>query len=100
SDAARSRIMPVMNPDTLSLYETSRAFEKLRELGMSLGPIIINKVGMRPCDDEAVGKIREAFGMPVRILPFLTDEPLGLTAVADVESRLEFDSWLPSSRSC
>lgn len=95
ADAARSRIMPVMNPDTLSVVETRRAFEKLRQLGMSLGPIIVNKVGVRASDEAAVAEISEAFGMPVRTLPFLAGEPVGLSAIASLESRLDFDSWVP-----
>ncbi|MFW6057056.1 MAG: ArsA family ATPase [Chloroflexota bacterium] len=97
SDERRSRIMPVMNPDTLSVFETRRAFDRLRELGMSIGPIVVNKVGVRNSDESAVAEIRETFDMPVQTLPFLADEPVGLAAIADVENRLDFDSWVPSS---
>ena len=99
SDERRSRIMPVMNPDTLSVFETRRAFDRLHELGMSIGPIIVNKVGVRNTDESAVSEIRKTFGMPAQTLPFLGDEPVGLTALAGVETRLDFDSWVPSPSS-
>ncbi len=97
SDATRSRVMPVMNPDRLSLFETKRAFATLGKLGMSIGPVIVNKVGMKLTDERTVGEIEAELRCPVRTLPFMDVEPVGLEAIGGVERQLDFENWIPES---
>ena len=72
--------MPVMNPDRLSLYETQRALSTLKSLGMSLGPIIINKVGLKDSDQQTVQDIGRELGLPTRTILFSASEPVGIEA--------------------
>jgi arsenite-transporting ATPase len=95
SDPARSCVMPVMNPDRLSLFETRRAFETLSQLRMPIGPVIINKVGQRVTDSRTVAEIELALGKPVRTLPYLDTEPVGLTCLEQIGERIDFDEWVP-----
>jgi len=95
ADASRSRVMPVMNPDRLSLFETRRALETLRQLGMSIGPVIVNKVGVKPSDEETAREIGRELGMSTRTLPFSDDEPVGMEAVARFAGSLDFREWIP-----
>ncbi len=81
SDPARSRVMPVMNPDKLSLFETGRAFETLTQLSMPIGPVIVNKVGQRVSDSRTLADIELALRKPVRTLPYLEVEPVGLSCL-------------------
>lgn len=97
SDATRSRVMPVMNPDRLSLFETKRAFETLGKLGMSIGPVIVNKVGMKSTDERTVGEIETEVRRPVMTLPFMDVEPVGLDAIEGIERQLDFENWIPES---
>ncbi len=97
SDATRSRVMPVMNPDRLSLFETKRAFETLGKLGMSIGPVIVNKVGIKAADERTVDEIRTELRRPIMTLPFMDVEPVGLKAIEGIERQLEFENWIPVS---
>lgn len=97
SDSTRSRVMPVMNPDRLSLFETKRAFETLGKLGMSIGPVIVNKVGMKATDERTVGEIETELRRSVRTLPFMEVEPVGLEAIEGIERQLDFENWIPGS---
>jgi arsenite/tail-anchored protein-transporting ATPase len=95
SDPARCRVMPVMNPDRLSLFETTRAFETLSELKMPIGPVIVNKVGLRATDSRTLAEIEQALGKPVRTLPYLETEPVGLTCLRQVGELMNFEEWVP-----
>ena len=97
SDSRRSRVMPVMNADRLSLFETRRALESLGKLGMSIGPIIVNKVGMKTTDERTVEDIEKELRRPLRVLPFIDAEPIGIDAIGQIAGQLDFDSWLPGS---
>lgn len=95
SDARRSRVMPVMNADRLSLFETRRALESLEKLKMSIGPIIVNKVGMKSTDEETVNTISSELRREVKTLPFMEKEPVGLPAIEAVARQLDFALWFP-----
>jgi len=97
ADASRSRVMPVMNPDRLSLFETQRALETLRRLSMSIGPVIVNKVGLKPTDEQTVQDVGRALGLPARILPYTASEPVGIDALQLLTGRLDFREWIPGS---
>ncbi len=96
ADASISRVMPVMNADRLSLFETQRALTSLRNLSMAIGPVIINKVGMKPSDEETVAEIGEALGLPTRKLPFSTSEPVGVEALRKLAEQVDFGEWIPA----
>ncbi|MCK9356142.1 MAG: ArsA family ATPase [Dehalococcoidia bacterium] len=98
ADASQTRVMPVMNPDRLSLFETQRALETLRSLGMPIGPVIVNKVGLKPTDGQTVQDIGRALGLPTRILPFTSTEPVGLEALELLTSTMDFREWIPGPR--
>jgi len=98
ADASRSRVMPVMNPDRLSLYETQRALETLRKLGMPVGPVIVNKVGLKPTDAQTVQDIGQALGLPTRTLPYASAEPVGVDALEHLTGELDFREWIPGPR--
>jgi arsenite-transporting ATPase len=95
SDASCSRVMPVMNPDRLSLFETKRALETLLQLKMTIGPVIVNKVGQRITDSRTVAEIEQELGRPVRTLPYFDVEPVGLNCLGQVEELIHFDEWVP-----
>lgn len=97
SDAHRSRVMPVMNADRLSLFETRRALESLEKLKMSVGPIIVNKVGMKPTDGETAKAIASELRREVKTLPFMEKEPVGLPMIEMVAGQLDFTRWLPDT---
>jgi arsenite/tail-anchored protein-transporting ATPase len=94
-DASVSTVMPVMNPDRLSLFETRRALATLRSLGMSIGPIIINKVGQRSLDEQTAQDAGRELGLPIRTLPYFSDEPVGMEALRRVAGELDFREWIP-----
>lgn len=78
----RATFFLVMNPDELSLRETSRALDDLDEYGLSVGGVLINRLTPEPDDDEQgrgarylrdrcatererVATVREEFSPPV-----------------------------------
>jgi arsenite/tail-anchored protein-transporting ATPase len=95
SDGARSRVMPVMNADRLSLFETQRALATLRSLGMTIGPVIVNKVGMKLTDAQAVHDIGKELGLATRSLPFFAAEPVGQAELERVGENIDFREWIP-----
>ncbi|HPL30524.1 MAG TPA: ArsA family ATPase [Anaerolineae bacterium] len=95
SDAAISRIMLVMNPDRLSLYETKRALTTLTSLGLAIGPVIVNKVGLKPGDEQTVLDIGRELGLPIKTIPFLPIEPIGVAALGSVADMMDFQEWIP-----
>ncbi len=94
-DSAHTRVMTVMNADRLSLYETQRALATLRSLGMPIGPVVVNKVGMKPTDGNAVSDIGRTLGLPTRTLPFTANEPVGLEALGWFRTQIDFLEWIP-----
>lgn len=95
ADGKVSRVMPVMNPDRLSLFETQRALKTLRSLGMTIGPVIVNKVGVKPSDEQTVRDIGRELGLPTRTLPFSSAEPVGLEALERFGENMDFRQWIP-----
>lgn len=95
SDAGCSRVMPVMNADRLSLFETQRALATLRSLKMTIGPVIVNKVGVKPTDEQTVRDIGRELGMDTRTLPFSSAEPVGQEALERFAGSIDFREWIP-----
>jgi len=99
ADGTVSRVMPVMNPDRLSLFETQRALVTLLSLGMTIGPVVVNKVGMKPSDEQTVRDIGRELGLPTRSLPFSSSEPVGLEALERFAENMDFRQWIPGQPS-
>jgi len=97
ADAVHSRVMPVMNADRLSLFETKRALQSLSRLGMCIGPVIVNKVGVKSTDEQTVEEIARELERPVRKLPFMAIEPVGIEALQRIEAQLSFEQWVPET---
>ena len=97
ADAKISRVMPVMNPDSLSLFETKRALTTLRSLGMAIGPVVVNKVGVKPTDEQTVHDIGRELGLATKILPFSSTEPIGIEALERLSGNVDFRVWIPGS---
>jgi len=95
SDPAVSRVMPVMNADRLSLFETQRALGTLKTLGMPVGPVIINKVGLKTSDAQTVQNIGREIGLPIRTIPFSSAEPVGMEALSALADKIDFNEWIP-----
>ncbi len=95
SDATRCRVMPVMNADRLSLFETKRAFAALEGLGMPIGPIIVNKVGLQSTDAGSVEQIGKELRRSVRTIPYYQGELIGREAVEEFARHVDFSQWIP-----
>ena len=95
ADAARCCVMPVMNADRLSLFETKRAFTALEGLGMPLGPVIVNKVGLQSTDARSVEQIEAELRRKVRTIPFVPGDLIGREAVATFARHVDFNQWIP-----
>lgn len=98
ADGKISRVMPVMNPDSLSLFETKRALSTLRSLGMSIGPVIVNKVGVKPTDEETARDIGRELGLATKTLPFSAVEPVGIEALERFAENIDFTEWIPGQK--
>ncbi|MBN1856132.1 MAG: ArsA family ATPase [Dehalococcoidia bacterium] len=97
ADGKISRVMPVMNPDSLSLFETKRALATLRSLGMTIGPVLVNKVGVKATDEQSVRDIGRELGLPTRTLPFSPVEPVGTEALERLAGSVDFGEWIPGT---
>lgn len=95
ADAARCCVMPVMNADRLSLFETKRAFIALEGLHMPLGPVIVNKVGLQSTDARSVEQIEVELRRSVRTIPFVHGDLIGREAVAAFARHVDFTQWIP-----
>ncbi len=95
ADTARTRVMPVMNADRLSLFETKRAFSSLKALGMPIGSVIVNKIGLKITDSRTVEQIEAELRCKVRTIPFIQDELFGSSAVEQFAQHIDFLEWIP-----
>jgi arsenite-transporting ATPase len=97
TDRGRSMVMPVMNADRLSLFETKRALSVLDELSMSVGPVVVNKYAERKPEQEVLKAIGTELRKPVRTVPVLQEEPLGVDSLKIFARFLNPHDWLPTS---
>ncbi len=95
ADASRCRVMPVMNADRLSLFETKRAFAALEQLGMPIGSVIVNKAGLKSTDSRTVEEIRAELRREVRTIPFIEADLCGRAAVEEFGQHIDFREWIP-----
>lgn len=98
TDAKRCMVMPVMNPDRLSLFETKRAFDTLEKLAMPIGAIVVNKFSGKREEIETITKAESELGKPIRKIPLLEREPVGMNAIEKFSSYLRVEEWLPQSK--
>jgi len=90
TDPEKTSVIAVMNPETLPLYETERAYESLKKFNVPLRLIVVNKVlqlreeipelrvkveAQKKVLEEVERKFR---GMDVVKLPMFPEEPRGL----------------------
>lgn len=99
ADPARCCVMPVMNADRLSLFETKRAFTALESLGMPIGPVIVNKVGLQSTDARSVEEIQAELRRGVRTIPFIHGNLIGREAVEEFARHVDFTQWIPGHSS-
>lgn len=97
SDSSRCCVMPVMNADRLSLFETKRAFAALDGLGMPIGPIIVNKVGLQSTDARSIEQIESELQRAVCTIPFLKGDLIGREAVEMFGRHVDFLQWIPGT---
>jgi len=95
TDPRRSAVMPVMNPDRLSLFETRRALETMARLAMPVGAIVVNKFRGSEEEKALVAKVEKDFGKTVRKIPLLAEEPVGMEAIKKFSGYLKVEEWLP-----
>lgn len=98
-DAERCLVMPVMNPDRLSFFETQRALNTLKHLGMPIGTIVMNKFSSRQRELELVAKAEATFGRRIEKIPLLDTEPVGMNSLEEFAKYLKAEEWLPPGRS-
>ncbi|MBE9514430.1 MAG: ArsA family ATPase [Chloroflexi bacterium] len=95
TDSRRTAVMPVMNPDRLSLFETKRALDTLASLAMPIGAIVVNKYGGKEEENALVAKAEKELGKPIRKIPLLEEEPVGMDAIEQFSVFLKAEEWLP-----
>jgi arsenite-transporting ATPase len=98
TDAKRCMVMPVMNPDRLSLFETRRAFDTLEKLAMPVGAIVVNKFSGKDDENKLITRAESELGRPVRKIPLMEQEPVGMDAVEKFSKYLKTEEWLPQGR--
>ena len=95
TDSRRTAVMPVMNADRLSLFETKRALDTLASLAMPIGAIVVNKFGGKEEENALVAKAEKELGKPIRKIPLLEEEPVGMDAIEQFSVFLKAEEWLP-----
>jgi arsenite-transporting ATPase len=85
ADPARTRFVLVTTPEPVVLAETRRYLEALRERGIAVGAVVVNRVS---AGDAVVGVDLGAAGegVPVAGIPLLAEEPVGLAGLRRVEA--------------
>jgi arsenite-transporting ATPase len=98
TDAKRCTVMPVMNADRLSLFETRRAFDTLKKLAMPIGAIVVNKLSGKEDENKLITRAESELGRPIRKIPLLEGEPVGMEAIEKFSGYLKVEEWLPQGR--
>lgn len=98
TDSKRSVVMPVMNPERLCLFETKRALDTLDKLAMPIGAIVVNKFTGKKEEVDIVTTVEAELRKPVRKIPLLDWEPMGMDSVERFSKYLKVEEWLPQGR--
>ena len=99
TDAERCLVMPVMNPDRLSFFETQRTLDTLKKLSMPIGAIVMNKLSGKQQELEVVAKAEATFAKRIEKIPLLDTEPIGMNSLEEFSKYLNAKEWLPPGRS-
>jgi len=95
TDPKRSVVIPVMNPDRLSLFETRRAFDTLDKLNMPVGALVVNKFSGKKEETNLIARAEAELHRPARKIPLLEKEPVGVDALEEISGCLDLEEWLP-----
>jgi len=95
TDPKRSVVIPVMNPDRLSLFETRRAFDTLDKLSMPIGALVVNKFSGKKEETNLIARAEAELHRPARKIPLLEREPVGVDALEEISGCLDLEEWLP-----
>lgn len=98
TDPKSSIVIPVMNPDRLSLFETRRAFDTLDKLGMPVGAVVVNKFSGKKEESNLIARAEAELNRPTRKIPLLQREPVGVDALEEISGCLDLEEWLPRGR--
>ena len=98
-DAERCSVIPVMNPDRLSFFETQRTLDTLKKLSMPIGAIVMNKLSGKRQEFEVVMKAEATFGKRIEKIPLLDIEPIGMNSLGEFSKYLSAKEWLPPGKS-
>ncbi|AEC52398.1 anion transporting atpase [Pyrococcus sp. NA2] len=84
----RTAVIAVMNPEMLSLYETKRAYESLREFKIPFNMIVINKIvrmeipeikGKIRTQEKIISEVKKTFkNVEIIEIPMFQEEPRGI----------------------
>lgn len=91
----KSSIVPVLTPERLSVMETTESLKQLKELGIDIPGVIINKIskglgeGRMEYEKKVIEEIEEKFKILGRI-PMMEEEIIGTKKLKDVSKRLNF----------
>ncbi|HEV2147989.1 MAG TPA: ArsA family ATPase, partial [Longimicrobiaceae bacterium] len=87
ADPSRTRFVLVATPEPVVLAETRRYLDALRERGIAVSALVVNRVTLEePLSALDLG--RGAEGTPVVPLPLLDEDPYGVEALRGVGARL------------
>ena len=94
TDNKKSKVVMVMNPDELSLYETERAIDTLSDFKINIEEIIINEYEDIESKNEIVEKVKSKFKLPITQIPKLEEEPKGMDKIKETIKYVENKEWI------
>lgn len=94
TDNEKSKVIMVMNPDELSLYETERAIDTLSDFKINIEEIIINEYEDIKSKNEIVKKVETKFKLPMTQIPKLEEEPKGMDKIKETTKYIENKDWI------
>ncbi len=94
TDNQKSKVIMVMNPDELSLYETERAIDTLSDFKINIEEIIINEYEDIESKNEILEKVKSKFKLPITQIPKLEEEPKGMDKIKETTKYIENKEWI------
>ena len=94
TDRNKSNVIMVMNADELSLYETERAINTLKDFEINIEEIIVNEYENLDSQNEIVDQVRSKFDLPITKIPKLKEEPKGLEKIKDSIKYIKDEEWV------
>jgi hypothetical protein len=65
---------------------------------MPIGAIVVNKFTGKGDEADIVMKAEAELGKPVRKIPFLEQEPVGMDSIQKFTEYLKAEEWLPKGK--